>query len=79
LQRQEDAKHLFTGDYNLLNRLMTLHEFIENRGLGGWNGYVPFSNGTENEKTPLGVATEGAKEQLRYRTTVLDVINVFFD
>ena len=64
---QEDAKHIFTGDY----------EFVDHQGFGGWSGYVPFSNHTEDQRTEAGLPTKGAQEQLLHRTTAQDVVDAF--
>ena len=74
---QEDAKHIFTGDYDFLNKLMADNEFVDHQGFGGWSGYVPFSNHTEEQRTEAGLPTKGAQEQLLHRTTAQDVVDAF--
>lgn len=67
----------FTGTYGDFGRLMEAggHELYA-YGNPGWDGYVPFSNGYQYGHC-LGNEVDGYKTDLRFVTTLADVLDAF--
>ena len=70
------ARRRFTGTYEDLTLLIKNggHNLLHWEGDHfGWNGYVPFSNGLRSHHHGL----EGWENELKYVTTLRDVIDTF--
>lgn len=74
LEDNPELRFIVTGSYEDLDRLVKAggHTLSEKHP-SGWDGYVPFSNGME-----FGLhGDEAQTEELRYRTTLRDVMDAF--
>ena len=81
---EEDASErmVFTGTHEDLEQLIKAgnHQIIRGMGYSGWDGYVPFSNGIQYGHVLGGDPenlTPSQAAEIRYVTTLGDVLNVF--
>ena len=75
MERDVVERRVFTGTDEDLEVLIKAGGHTLGRGAGhtSWDGYVPFSNGHQY----IDGEDEGKKREMRYATTLRDVMDVF--
>ena len=80
MERGVSERMVLTGTHEDLDQLIKAgnHSTAGGMGRSEWDGYVPFSNGFQyGYRLGYDDAGAGRMEELRYVTTLGDVLNVF--